>query len=249
VLRADGALGARRTGGGPAGAAQVHLIGTAAGPLGGDVVEVDVRVEAGAHLVLRGVAATIALPHRDGGSSTVRLRVDVAEGARCDLALEPVVVARGADLHAVTEVAVADGAHLDLTEQVVLGRWGEGPGRWRGTVRADLAGVPWLRQSVALGPGAPAWDALDAPRALLSRLRTADAGGSVLLPATAGGAALLPLALGGTLLEALGADLADVVRDAAALAGPQPRAGNPPRGLDPAGRPGTTDAASAHLSA
>jgi len=243
VLRADGALGARRTGGGPAGAAQVHLIGTAAGPLGGDVVEVHVRVDAGAHLVLRGVAATIALPHRDGGSSTVRLRVDVAEGARCDLALEPVVVARGADLHAVTEVAVADGGHLDLTEQVVLGRWGEGPGRWRGTVRADLAGLPWLRQSVALGPSAPAWDALDAPRALLSRLRTPDAEGSPPAAATAGGAALLPLARGGTLLEALGADLTDVARDVAALAGTQKQLGGPSRARDRAGHLATGDAA------
>ena len=182
-------------------------------------------------------------------SSTVRLRVDVAEGARCDLALEPVVVARGADLHAVTEVAVADGGHLDLTEQVLLGRWGEAPGRWRGTVRADLAGLPWLRQSVALGPGAPAWDALDAPRALLSRLRTPDAEGSPPAPATAGGAALLPLARGGTLLEALGADLADVARHVAGLAGPETQSGGLHRAPHRAGRSATTDAAGRGLGA
>jgi urease accessory protein len=240
VLRADGALAARRTGstgstgggGGGDGGARVHLVGTAAGPLGGDVVEVDVRVGPGARLVLRGVAATLVLPHRLGGKACTVLRVHVAEGARLDLALEPVVVAAGADLDAVTCVEVADGGELDLTEQVVLGRWGEGPGRWRGTVRADLGGVPWLRQSVALGPGAPAWDALDAPRALVSRLRTPPPG-STPPAAAAGRAVLLPLALGGTLVEALGTDLGGARRDAAALAEPPEEAGSAGAAADP----------------
>ncbi len=228
VLRSAGALAARRTGDRrtPGAAATVHLVGTAAGPLGGDRLHLRVVVLAGASLVLRGVAATLALPHRDGGHATLALEVEVGEAARLDVALQPVVVARGADLRASTTASVADGGRLDLEEQVLLGRWREAPGRWSGTTTADLAGRPWLRQHLALGPGSPTWDALDAPRACLTRLSTgtgtagATDGHGPPGATACGGAALLPLARGGTLLEALGADLGAVRRDAAALTAP-----------------------------
>ncbi len=156
VNRAEGILNARRTG-----ESEVHLVGTGAGPLGGDVVEVDVVVEAGARLSLRGVAATLSMPDRDGRPAQLHVHLRVSEGASLDVALEPLVAVRGSDLHVTTTAVVADDGALDLTEAVVLGRWREAPGRWRGTLRADLleGGRPraWLRQSVALGPGAPAW--------------------------------------------------------------------------------------------
>ncbi len=221
LLRADGALAARRTGSPPGtGAARVHLVGTAAGPLGGDVVEVAVRVRTGAALVVRGVAATLALPSRGGTAARTSLHLVVEDGAHLDVALEPVVVARGADLHAATTVDVAAGGSLDLTEQVVLGRWREAAGRWSGSLTASLGGRPWLVQHVALGDGSPTWDALDAPRAYLSRLRTDEDAASD--ARCAGRAALLPLARGGSLLEALGADLRSAHADAAALDGTGP---------------------------
>lgn len=217
VNRAEGILNARRTG-----PHEVHLVGTGAGPLGGDAVEVDVAVEAGARLSLRGVAATLSMPDRSGRPARLDLRLRVAEGGHLDVALEPLVAVRGSDLHAVTAVDVAEHARLDLTEVVVLGRWREAPGRWRGTLRADLAGSPWLRQSVALGPGSPVWDALDAPRVLLSRLRSPAAlptgSRTTTKPAgrTAGCAAALPLPGGGELVQALGPDLLAARRDLAA---------------------------------
>ncbi|WP_180357932.1 urease accessory protein UreD [Streptomyces sp. NP160] len=226
--RAEGILNARRTG-----PAEVHLVGTGAGPLGGDAVEVDVVVERGARLSLRGVAATLSMPDRSGRPARLDLRLRVAEGGHLDVALEPLVAVRGSDLHAVTTVDVEQGGALDLTEVVVLGRWREAPGRWRGTLRADLAGAPWLRQSVALGPGAPSWDALDAPRVLVSRLRSPAALAALAAPVgpsgpatttgpagrTAGCAAALPLSGGGELAQALGPDLLAARRDLAALDG------------------------------
>lgn len=216
--RAEGILNARRTG-----PAEVHLVGTGAGPLGGDAVVVDVVVASGARLSLRGVAATLSMPDRSGRPARLDLRLRVAEGAHLDVALEPLVAVRGSDLHAVTTLDVAAGARLDLVEVTVLGRWREAPGRWRGTLRADLAGAPWLRQSVALGPGSPVWDALDAPRVLLSRLRSPAA-----LPApstttakpagrSAGCAVAMPLTGGGELAQAIGPDLLAARRDLAAL--------------------------------
>ena len=61
-------LGVRLTAPGrPGTPSVVHLIGTAAGPLGEDDVRVSVLVRAGARLVVRGSAATLALP---GGAAT-----------------------------------------------------------------------------------------------------------------------------------------------------------------------------------
>ncbi|MGQ7296256.1 urease accessory protein UreD [Quadrisphaera sp. KR29] len=223
--RAEGVLNARRTG-----PHEVHLVGTGAGPLGGDAVELDVVVRPGARLSLRGVAATLSMPGRSGRPARLDVLLRVGEGGHLDVALEPLVAVRGSDLHATTTADVAADAHLDLTEAVVMGRWREAPGRWRGTLRADLGGAPWLRQSVALGPGSPAWDALDAPRVLLSRLRSPAALGEQpgttttgrtttgAAGRTAGCAAALPLPGGGELAQALGADLLAARRDLAATA-------------------------------
>lgn len=216
--RAEGILNARRTG-----PHEVHLVGTGAGPLGGDAVVVDVVVEPGARLSLRGVAATLSMPDRSGRPARLDVRLRVGEGGHLDVALEPLVAVRGSDLHAVTAVDVAHGGALDLTEVTVLGRWREAPGRWRGTLRADLGGAPWLRQSVALGPGSPVWDALDAPRVLLSRLRSPAAlthrPPTTTKPTgrTAGCAAAMPLPGGGELAQALGPGLLAARRDLASL--------------------------------
>ena len=216
VAAAGGALAVRRTGvrasGG--GALGVHLVATAAGPLGGDVVEVRVRVLAGASLRLRSVAATLALPHRDGGVARTCLDVAVEDGAHADVEVGPTVVAAGADVAAATTASVHGAGTLVLTERVQLGRHREAPGRWRGRLEASRDGRPWLVQQVGIGPGASLDDAIDAPGALLSRLSTDDGAA-----ATHGGAALLPLARGGALLEATGADLAAVAADVAGLAG------------------------------
>jgi urease accessory protein len=212
ALHGTGAMAPRRTG-----THRVHLVATAAGPLNGDDVRIAVRVGAGARLELRSVAATLALPGRAaGGPSRVLLDAVVEDGATLDLALRPTVVAAGADVHAVTVLAVAAGARLDLTETVVLGRHREAAGRWRGDLVAELGGRPWVRQSLGLGPASPAWDALSAPRAFVTRLRT---GPVEHADATCGTAVRAPLARGGTLVTAAAADLAAAERDAAALDG------------------------------
>ena len=50
----------------------VYLVGGAAGPLGGDVLELRIDVRAGATLRLRTAAAAVALPGRDGRSRCCR---------------------------------------------------------------------------------------------------------------------------------------------------------------------------------
>ncbi|MDP9070266.1 MAG: urease accessory protein UreD [Actinomycetota bacterium] len=145
VLRSQPPLTLRAT------AEAIYLVGTAAGPLGGDDLGLDVTVAAGAELTMRSVAATTLLPGAGGGRS--RARVDVAVGATASLRWrpQPVIVTADADHEATTTIELAGDASLYWREEVVLGRHGEEPGSLLQRLRVDLAGQPLLRNDLALG--------------------------------------------------------------------------------------------------
>lgn len=190
VLRAAGALAARATGG-----RTVHLVGTAAGPLGGDTVTLRVTVGAGAALAIRSVAASVVLPARSGAASRTTVELDVEAGGRLDLGSSPTVVtARAAHLGTVTARLAGD-ARLRIAEQVVLGRAGEGPGRWTGTLRVERDGRPVLHTGQELGPGGAGWAAPFTPRAYASELVLDGTDG---IAAVGDGAVRLPLPGGRT---------------------------------------------------
>jgi urease accessory protein len=209
VIRACGQLAVRRTGPGT-----VHLVATAFGPLGGDDVQVNLVVEEGAALVVRSVAAAIALPSR-GESAPSAQRITASVAGTLDLGLEPTVVAAGA--HHLTELVadVGPAGVLTATEQVLLGRAGEEPGRWTGTVRVVRDGRPLLHTTVGLGPGEPAWLPPVAPRAYASTVHI----GSTAEVLTADDAVRLPLP-GGWVTTAWGTELHRVVRAVEALGAP-----------------------------
>ncbi|MFC4373798.1 urease accessory protein UreD [Nocardia halotolerans] len=174
----------------------VHLIGTAATPLGGDELDISIVVGPGARLVVRSVAATIALPSTGTPLSVAHWRFEVGAGAELDFDPEPTIVAGGAHHHTVTTVAVSPQARLRLRERVQLGRSGEDGGGWRGDLVGDLGEIPLLRHRLELGGGTGADDRLRAPRALDSELVYPDD-----RPAWSGSvdAVRLPLAAGGSL--------------------------------------------------
>jgi urease accessory protein len=162
VVRASGQLAVRRTGD-----ACVHLVATAFGPLGGDDAEIRLVVEAGARLSVRSVAAAVVLPAR-GESPPSRQVVRAEVAGVLHLAPEPTVVTARAVHLAELRAEVAETGELTATEQVLLGRMAEDPGRWTGTTRITRAGRPLLHTTVGLGPGAPAWLPPVAPRAYVS---------------------------------------------------------------------------------
>ena len=168
VVRASGQLAVRRTG-----PTSVHLVGTAFGPLGGDDAEIRLVVEEGARLSVRSVAAAVVLPAR-GESPPSRQVVRAEVAGALELAPEPTVVTARADHRAEVHAQLAEAAELTVTEQVLLGRRGEDPGRWTGTTRVEVAGRPVLHTTVGLGPGAPAWAPPVAPRAYVSTVRLGD---------------------------------------------------------------------------
>jgi urease accessory protein len=199
-IRGGGHFAGRLTGPG-----EVHLVGTAAGPLGGDVAVIAVEVRAGAALSLRSAAATIVLPGADRPDSVLRIEAVVHPGATLDLALEPTVVCAGAVHRAETVADLRGDARLDLREDVALGRTGETGGRWRGRTTITRDGRALLRHSVTS-------EVLGA-RALCTAVTTA----ATTPPATCGCAVAMPLAAGGTLRTSFGPDLRAARLDLAAL--------------------------------
>jgi urease accessory protein len=207
VMRASGQLAVRRTG-----PATVHLVATAFGPLGGDDAEIHLVVEEGATLRLRSVAAAVALPARGEPIASAQ-RITATVGGTLDVALEPTVVAAGAHHLAVLTAELGPCGVLTATEQVLLGRSGEEPGRWTGTVRVTRNGRPLLHTAVGLGPGQPAWLPPVAPRAYASTVHVADEEAGVL---AGDDGVRLPLP-GGWVTTAWGTELHRVVANAAAL--------------------------------
>lgn len=128
----------------------VHLVSSATTPLGGDEVELAVQVGPGARLLLRGTAATVALPGQREGSSRARVHVDVAEGGSVEYLPEPTVVTAGADHRAELSVALAADARARCREVLVLGRWGERAGRLVTSTSAVRCETPLLRQEIDL---------------------------------------------------------------------------------------------------
>ena len=142
VLRSQAPLILRRT------ADAVYVVGGAAGPLGGDVLDLRIEVREGAALRVRTVAAAVALPGRNGQESVLSVTLAVAAGGRLEYLPEPTVAADGARHRTDIRVDLAAGAALVLRDEMVLGRHGERGGACRTRLRADLAGVPLLRHEV-----------------------------------------------------------------------------------------------------
>lgn len=176
-LRSDGPLLLRRTGE-RGGAACVHLVGGAAGPLGGDLWQLEIEVRAGAVLCLRSSAASVALPGRDAAASRLEIVADVAEGGLLDWAPEPLVAAAGARHRTIARVTLAAGGGLRWRDELVCGRHGEDSGAASSLLTVRHGGRPLLAHELAVGPGAPGWDAA----AVLGPARAA---GTLLLAGTA----------------------------------------------------------------
>ncbi|MFY1693473.1 urease accessory protein UreD [Plantactinospora sp. WMMB782] len=158
VLRGEPPLLLRRTGpAGPGREAEVHLVGGAAGPLGGDRLRIEIEVGAGARLCVRSVAASLALPAAAGGESRLTVLARVAEGGRLRWLPEPLIGAAGCDHRTSCVVELAEGAALCWREEVVCGRHAEPVGDVRLEITARYAGRTLLRTDLAVGPGAAGW--------------------------------------------------------------------------------------------
>jgi urease accessory protein len=150
--RAEAPVVLRRTG-----PARVHLVQAAGGPLGGDQLELRIRLAAGTELTVATAAATVAQPGRPGsGPASWTVTAELDEGARLHWLPEPTVVCDGAELHATFRLTLAEGAAAVVREQVQLGRHGQRGGRYRGVLAADYAGAALVRHTTLLDGADPA---------------------------------------------------------------------------------------------
>jgi len=202
--------------------AVVHLVSSATAPLGGDDLSLAVCVGPGAHLQLRGIAATLALPGHRGERSHASITFDIDVSATVEFLPEPTVVTSRASHSSVISAQLADTARLRLREVLVLGRVGEQPGSLDSTVEVVRAGTPLLRQRIDIGD-----PALTASAAYLAGHRVL---ATELLvwgedPAVAHSDdwwSLAPLARGGSLATALAGDAVTAQRRLAAAAAAHP---------------------------
>jgi urease accessory protein len=135
----------------------MSLVGGAAGPLGGDDLRLSIEVDAGAALVLRGVAATLVLPGPRALPSRMETTIRVAAGGVLVWLPSPTIAAHGCCHHLITRVWLEPGARLLLREELLLGRHGEQPGTLRQRLRVCLADRPLYDQELAIGSGATGW--------------------------------------------------------------------------------------------
>lgn len=133
----------------------MHLVGSAAGPVGGDDLQLAVTVGDGGRLTVRSVAGAIVLPGRGGAPSSLTFDVTVGAGARLHWLPEPTILVRGSDHRASTRIGLAADAELVWREVVVLGRHDEVAGSLLQRLRVDVAGRPLLRNDLAVGPRWP----------------------------------------------------------------------------------------------
>jgi urease accessory protein len=114
----------------PGGWCRIGLLATTALLLGGDEVELRIRVRPGARLDLFDVAGTVAFDGR-GAPARWSTSVTVYAGAVFRWSGQPLVVADGADVTRTLDLDVAGTGRALVRDTVVLGRTGESGGRLR----------------------------------------------------------------------------------------------------------------------
>jgi urease accessory protein len=109
----------------PSPMAQLHVVGGAAGPLGGDALTLTMDLDPGAQVRLRSVAASLAQPDPLRRPSSSMVRVAVGAGAVLDAWPEPLVSVKGSHHTMDVTLDVASDARVRWVDEVVLGRHDE----------------------------------------------------------------------------------------------------------------------------
>ncbi|WP_214322019.1 urease accessory protein UreD [Nonomuraea sediminis] len=186
----------------------VRLVSTAAGPLGGDRLELRIDVAPGTTLDFGSVAATLVLP--GDGTSELLIIATVGQGACLRFAPEPAILAAGCAHRQAVHLDLRGDARVLWREELVLGRYGERPGRCRTRFDALHDGRPLLRQELAIGTDVDSSPAVyGTARCLGTTLVT---GPRAEAPVVGEGVAVLPLAGPGTLVSALADDAVELRR-------------------------------------
>lgn len=198
---------------------RVSVAASSAGPVGGDQLRLDVRVEAGSTLVLTQISATLLLPGRDGAQSSTEVHVRVEDGGTLVWLPEPVIAARGCHHLNTVRVALATTARLVMREELILGRHGEQPGLLEQRTRVERADRALYVQDLVVGNTTSTSPVVAGSHRAMGSLLIIDPAWDPQAPASSalpGHAALMPLPGPGVLLTAVGVDNLEVRRQLSA---------------------------------
>lgn len=203
---------------------RVLIAASAAAPVGGDELSLDIAVLAGARADIGTVASTIVLPGPTGAASTMTTSCMVGTDAHLDWAGEPTVSVAGSDHTVRTLVQLDDNATCRILEEVSLGRSGEPSGRLRLVIRVERDGVPLVHHDETFGPdvlGAGSVVSTGTARHVLSEVVVGaaelDAGRSPVVMNGETRAAWLPMADDVAMILAVGPDRPSVLKATADL--------------------------------
>lgn len=148
ALRAEPPMLARLTASDPL---VVHLVGAAAGPIGGDRMDSDIEIGAGATLAVRSVAASVVQPgpHPHQPSQAIT-RVRVGSHAHLDWWPQPTVSVSGSDHTMTTTIELQGSSTLRWVDVVVAGRSEEPGGTLTLHHRTTVEGVPLVHHTLRI---------------------------------------------------------------------------------------------------
>ena len=121
---------------------RILVAASAAAPVGGDELSLNIAVLAGARADIGTVAATLALPGPTGAPSAMSMKCTIGMDAHLDWIGEPTVSVVGSDHTITTVVDLDETATCRVVEEVSLGRSGEPSGRLQLVLRIRRAGRP-----------------------------------------------------------------------------------------------------------
>ena len=131
----------------------VMIVNTAAGPLGGDRLELSVTVGDGASLNLGGVAAAIALPGASGtGRSESTIEIRLGQNSTLIWEPQPMILATGAHHKQMISIFADKASNFIYGDAYQFGRHLEDTGRIEQEVRICIDGEESLIQSMDINP-------------------------------------------------------------------------------------------------
>jgi len=141
----------RRSGG------RLLVVGSAAGPVGGDELHLHLCVAAGARISIGTAAATMVWPGPTREQSTMCVTIDVAPQAHVEWHPCPTISVARSNHQISTVVRLAAGATCRVVEELGLGRGDEESGVLDASVRIERAGAADVHHRERFGPGVPGW--------------------------------------------------------------------------------------------
>ena len=124
------------------------VVNSAAGPLAGDRIDLDLTLGDGARAELTSAGAAIAQGRAGTARAVQRSTVSLGEHAELHAVGAPLIVAHGSSVHVQIDLELAATSVIRWQELLVLGRTGEAAGEVTMSWNVERAGEPVLRQSI-----------------------------------------------------------------------------------------------------